>query len=299
MYYTFPSKGLGVPNEIPGWIQIIARQVNFGLTKTVKRPSTLRGNSNIGSESADTEADTFQTSALISLPMPQNLLYAQAAGYNTENVGATGAAVADATNSSSLSDLVANKGAGLLSGVLTDLSSIVKNPLQLAKGVVANPFSFTMFGSMAHRTFNYSWVFAPRNEIESNEIKAICDALSYFQLPGRDTEGFLQFLEIPLQFDIDYWWMNGPDAYLEQPNRSVLSNITVNYGGTTRAQRHINGAPIEIGLDLTFVEVEPLIRNKIGHSDTLTGGDKIKAAEIKTQKSITKFKSGGYMDGVI
>ena len=33
--YTFPSKGLGVENEIPGSIQIIARNVSFGLTSTV------------------------------------------------------------------------------------------------------------------------------------------------------------------------------------------------------------------------------------------------------------------------
>tara|TARA_R110001632_G_scaffold73127_13_gene168603 strand:- start:15614 stop:16078 length:465 start_codon:yes stop_codon:yes gene_type:complete len=154
-----------------------------------------------------------------------------------------------------------------------------------------------MFGAMAHRTFNYSWIFAPRNETESNEIRDICDALSYFQLPGRDTEGFLQFLEIPLQFDITYFWGADEDEYLEQPNKSVLTNITVNYGGTTRAQRHNNGAPIEVGLDLSFVEVEPLIRNKIGHSDTLTGGDKVKANNIKTKN--LKGSVSGYMDGVI
>tara|TARA_R110000772_G_scaffold2863_12_gene10507 strand:- start:13743 stop:14669 length:927 start_codon:yes stop_codon:yes gene_type:complete len=292
--YTFPSKGLGVDNEIPGTIMIIARDVKFGLTSTVKKPTTISGASNVGAEKATTDVDTTKTKAYIQLPMPQNLLFGQSAGYNQDSVGATTSAFASAANSSSFEDMIANNGKDVLSGIITDASNIIRNPLQLAKGIVANPFSFTMFGQMAHRTFNYSWVFVPRNEIESQEIKAICDALSYFQLPGRKTQGFMKFLEIPLHFDIKYLWGGKVNRYLEQPNRSVLQNITVNYGGATRAQRHIDGSPIELSLDLTFVEVEPLIRNEFGNGHQITGADKLDQKDVSSAKdklSIAKLKT--------
>lgn len=292
--HKFPSKGLGVDNEIPGWIQIVAREVQFGLTSTVKKPS-LGNASNVGQEGIGVAKDTKKNVAYIQLPIPQNLLYAQSAGYNQETLGATQAAAASAANASSFQDLVTNKGLDVIGGVLTDISSTFRNPLQLAKGIVANPFSFTMFGQMAHRTFNYSWVFVPRNEAESQEVKIICDTLSYYQLPGRETESFLQFLEIPLHFDIGYYWGNSLNQYLEQPNRSVLTNITVNYGGATRAQRHSDGSPIEIGLDLTFIEVEPLIRNKFGNGHSLEGGNKLKQDDVNKVK--TKLGANHIMGG--
>jgi len=278
--YDFPTKGLGVENEIPGSIQIIARDTKFGLTTTVKKPTSVTA-SNVGSEQATTKSDIRKTEAIINLPMPPNLLYAQGAGYNQESLGATQAFAASASNASSFQDLVFNKGSDLIGAVLTDVSALFRNPLQLARGMVANPFSFTMFGQMAHRTFNYSWLLVPRNEIESQEVKAICDTLSYYQLPGRSTESFLQFLDIPLHFTIKYLWAGRVNRYIEQPNRCVLSNITVTYGGASRAQRHLDGAPIEVGLDLTFMEVEPLIRNKFDGNHTLSGGDKLKVDQGK------------------
>lgn len=287
--YTFPSKGLGVENEIPGSIQIIARNVEFGMTSTVKRPSTLRGGSSVGTENITTKPDRIKTEAYINLPMPQNLLYAQSASYNQgQTVGASLATTATALQESALDDTLGNKATNIIGGVISDIArEFASTPLQLSKGIVANPFTFTLFGKMEHRTFNYSWVFLPRNEIESQEIKAICDALSYYQLPGRNDSSFLQMLDIPLHFDIKYLWGNSLNRYLEQPRRCVLTNINVNYGGATRAQRHIDGAPIEVGLDLTFIEVEPLIRNKIGTSgSTITGGDKFNPdamAEAKTK----------------
>ncbi len=293
--YSYPGE-LGT-QEIPGVIEFFPRQVEFGATKTVKNPASggigglgvpnipnlpapgvnsivdkiknqLPGNigklkSVVSGMKMQTGRDSVKTYGHISLPMPQNLLAVQSANYSQANIGATGAAAVALGTSSGRDEQISGI-KKLLAGAATDLIGAAGNVVQVATGQVTNPFSFTLFQGMTHRTFNYSFQFAPKDPMESELIKKICDSFMYYQLPARDPAGEFQFVEIPLQWDINYKWYGGENKFLESPNRSVLTSVNVTYGAAGGAHRHTDGSPMDVNLDIVYTEVEPLFRDSFG-----------------------------------
>ena len=228
--------------------------------------------------------------------MPQNLLAVQSANYSQANIGATGAAAVALGTSSGRDEQISGI-KKLLAGAATDLIGAVGNVVQVATGQVSNPFSFTLFQGMTHRTFNYSFVFAPKDPKESELVKKICDTFMYYQLPARDPAGEFQFVEIPLQWDINYKWYGGENKFLESPNRSVLTSVNVTYGAGGGSHRHTDGSPMDVNLDIVYTEVEPLFRDSFGgkvlNADLKGAGQTVSGSlKSKTSNSAeTPFKA--------
>ena len=90
-------------------------------------------------------------------------------------------------------------------------------------------------------------------------------------LPGRGEETgkkegdqTFHFLEIPVQWKIEYLRKGNPLEFHEQPNACFLQSANVVYGGDAGNNTHSDGSPIQTTLSLGFVEIEPLYREKIG-----------------------------------
>ena len=65
------------------------------------------------------------------------------------------------------------------------------------------------------------------------------------------------FYIYPSEFDIEYFYKDSPNRYLHKFARCALVNMEVDYGGDQFVTFQ-DGSPVEIGLTLTFRELEQL-----------------------------------------
>ena len=246
---------------------------------TTKLGKVIKGKVRIGdfilSAGLEVDKDKLYDEGSISLYLPQSLGAEIGIDYAATDIGATGVgalgSVASAVKDMSLSvESLANAG---IQGAVTDIlgSGKARDLSAVATGKVGNPFSYQIFNGVQHRTFTYEFTLISKNPSESRKIKDIIDLFFYYMLPGRgeqvgENEGdqTFHFLEIPVQWKIEYLRKGNPLEFHEQPNACFLQSANVTYGGDAGNNTHSDGSPIQTTLSLGFVEVEPLYREKVG-----------------------------------
>ena len=65
------------------------------------------------------------------------------------------------------------------------------------------------------------------------------------------------FYLYPSEFDIQYYYKDQENNYLNRFARCALTDLSVEYGGEQFATFE-DGSPVEIGLSLTFQELEQM-----------------------------------------
>lgn len=216
----------------------------------------------------------------IVLPLPANLIDAQSENWtqvdnsNSPMVGAglDAAAQAIASGQSTTQGLI-NGAAGAFSGTAAqtaqNLGSTIGNAigqpnagaqaLQLA-GLAINPFLTVLFTSPVFKRYQFSWVFTPVNQIESDTLKFILNKFRYHQLPdvnlGVTAGSLLQYPDIVVP-------VITPSGYVFTYKRCIIENSTVNYspgatpGFFNNSLSAINGnAPVSVTLTLSLLEIE-------------------------------------------
>jgi len=246
---------------------------------TTKLGKVVKGKVRIGdfilSAGLEVDTDKLYDEGSISLYLPQSLGAEIGIDYSATDLGAAGVGalgeVAKLTGSgqASIEGLVE----GLLGGSATDIlsSGKARDLNAVSTGKVGNPFSYQIFNGVQHRTFTYEFILISKNPSESRKIKNIVDLFFYYMLPGRgedigkkEGDQTFHFLEIPVQWKIEYLRKGNPLEFHEQPNACFLQSANVTYGGDAGNNTHSDGSPIQTTLSLGFVEIEPLYREKIG-----------------------------------
>lgn len=129
-----------------------------------------------------------------------------------------------------------------------------------------------MFRGIDNRSFNFDYVFAPRNAEEAKEVAGIIFMFKYFAHPEL-ADGYMNFMyTYPAEFDIEYGYRSkGDDIVGETMNPNmhrisscVLSGISVDYSPNGSFQTLEQGEPCMVVLGLQFQEIETLHRDKIG-----------------------------------
>ena len=245
--------------------KVVSGRVNIG-------PFTL----NLGQSTAP---DELRSNGSINLYLPDALATNSSVEYSATEIGAVGATATDVAGESREGQLNAVEGATRLgAATFTDLlraSSNISAVNQLSRGVVGNNFSFQIFNGVSHRTFSYSFKMVAKNEKESRSIKDICDTFLYYMLPARTTEqeagDTLHFYEVPAQWKIEYKKMGNLLEFHQQPKACFLNQVEVAYGGDAQNALYSDGAPMDVTLNLSFVEIEPLYRqDNLNRSEPLT-----------------------------
>lgn len=235
---------------------------------TTKLGKVVKGKVRIGdfilTSGLEVNKDKLYDEGSISLYLPESLGAEIGVDYSATEIGAAGIAAAQEISKSgeaSLESLVA----GLVKGGASDVTrqGVARDLTAVSQGRVANPFSYQIFNGVQHRTFNYEFTLISKNPSEAKKIKDIVDLFFYYMLPGRDQQGTFHFLEIPVQWKIEYLRKGRPLEFHEQPNACFLQSANVTYGGDAGNNTHSDGSPIQTTLSLGFVEVEPLYREKI------------------------------------
>lgn len=131
-----------------------------------------------------------------------------------------------------------------------------------------------MFSHVGNRTFAFNYTFAPKSAAEAKEVDDIIFMFKYFAHPEM-LPGYGNFLYLyPAEFDIEYGLIpNNPDTgnatkntneFLNRISSCVLVDINVNYAPSDSFQSLENGEPLITTLNLTFMEIETLHRDRIG-----------------------------------
>jgi hypothetical protein len=136
-------------------------------------------------------------------------------------------------------------------------------------GVVVNPMLELVYSSPNFRTFDFQFLFYPRDEKEAFQVQEIINEFRFHQAPEivKDAQGFLI---PPSEFDIKFYYGGKQNPNLQQISTCVLANINVDYApngfvsyevdGQTSPRIGGTGMPVAIRLDLEFQEVTYLTK---------------------------------------
>ena len=125
-------------------------------------------------------------------------------------------------------------------------------------GIAVNPHLAVIFSGVNFRTHSFQYKFSPRDAAESTTLKNI---IKKFKLNMHPTIEGAAFFKYPNEFDIAFNSKN--ENFLFKFGTSVLSDFQINYNPDGGSYFHENGAPVSVGLSLTFTEIDIITQEKI------------------------------------
>ena len=232
----------------------------------------------------------------IMLPMPQHVRANYSADYTTtEAAGAFGAIISsavskDATSSGiaktalfagaplaasmaskvlgNIADNLVNGGGEIVKGV-TPSAAQVTQILSKMSGRILNKRQEQLFNNMNFRTHQFTYLFLPRNENESNAITSIITTFKTYMHPDIDEGTGSSLLITPAEFDIDFRSGTNINQSISKVATCALVGCDVNYTAVGEfIAFETTSNPVAIQLDLTFKELEPLVRSMVSSATT-------------------------------
>jgi len=199
----------------------------------------------------DTAGSRIERNACIFLPIPQNLSVTYAPQYNQKNLGAMGAAVANALGGNNAGDIAKSlqSFAGnatseviykSMASTATSLNTILgmesitldgSTLMAMASGKIFNPYQEQIFEGIGFRTFSFNWKLLAKSPNEAKTIGAIIKALKVYSLPryaGAATGGKAagSFAQQGLEQT-----RTSPDRFLTVPDKFAISFVRVRHSG--------------------------------------------------------------------
>jgi len=159
---------------------------------------------------------------------------------------------ADSAAGKELAGLTAEK-TGLVNQGFTDL--VLRN-----SGIALNPQIEMVYKQTQNRQFTFDFKMQPRDSAESDIIRNIIKNFKMYSAPAL-TDGAGAYFEIPGQFDIEFMFKNEMNQFIGKISTCVLQNIDVNYSSAGQFATFSDGSPVEINLQLRFIEVDTLTRD--------------------------------------
>lgn len=249
----------------------------------------------------------------IILPMPQTVQQNFSAAYNEVDIGVMGSmirdiwagegvldaskkAMASAVQSApravldvaggSIGSLIGAaisktgaKGAGGAAGAAVGAAAAAASSRSVGEmfskmsGLARNPKSEQIFDRIQTRTFDFTWIFAPRSKSEYESVKEIIKTFKIHMHPELNDKSTGaagdNFLIMPSEFDIEYRISAHENEEIGRVGTCVLTDVSVNYTPQNAYTPIVDedGNPTGmlplIHLSIRFKEVEPLVRNKI------------------------------------
>jgi hypothetical protein len=138
----------------------------------------------------------------------------------------------------------------------------VGSGLSAASGLAPNPKKEQIFKGVDFRTFTFEYQFSPRNEKELENVNRIIQTFKLHMHPEfKDAASFV--FVYPSEFDICYYYNQGENKYLHRHASCVLKDMNINYTPNGMFTSFYNGAPTQITVQLTFVELAILTKDQI------------------------------------
>jgi len=269
--------------------------------------SPMSGNEPIGVSVNNTDANTRlgsgmkqRTKFYIELPIPQDLTDSNSVTWGEDRVNALELAALNvaqgamagnigegAVEAAQLAVTALNTGVNIptLSGDTQDavraalsgaaigaLGSNVsaKSVIARSTGQILNNNLELLFQGVNLRSFPYSITFSPRDPKESRMVKDIIRSLKMAMAPkAGEMESSAQgiFLKSPDVFQLKYLRDGHDHPFLNSFKLCALTGMTVNYTNAGTYTSYEDGTPVNIRMNLTFKELNPIY-----HEDYLSDG---------------------------
>lgn len=208
-------------------------------------------------------AEDITAGKYILLPLPRDIRDSLSVNYSSANIGSLMAGIQlgnDAQQSIAGQGSIADAGKNLGNYIVRAAIDLLPNARAASAaltGTVLNPYTQTVFENVELRSFNFEFVFQPKNKEESDNIREIINLIRFYSLP--DTIGAV--LEVPWYWELAFYGDNA--EYLHAFSRCVLSRIDTNYSQDGFPVFTTANAPKTIVLTLEFKEVFPLNKKVI------------------------------------
>lgn len=223
--------------------------------KAVESASTATG---VGSVSAfRSTLPMKRLTSAISLYIPNDLSTSYGVTWGEEeNLYGSGVLAqlgADATGGKAgFGDAVA--AAAVAAGTKVSQVALQNKSLQAVTRTTQNTKKEQLFQGVDFRTVNFSYQFAPKNEIEAANVLDIIRTFRHYMLPEFADDN--QFVYIyPSEFEIKYFKGDKESEYLERHFTAVLTNCNINYTPNGQFVTFANGMPSQINMTLQFKEL--------------------------------------------
>ena len=136
-------------------------------------------------------------------------------------------------------------------------------------GQILNNNLELLFQGVNLRSFPFSITFSPRSPKESKVVKSIIKSLKMSMAPkagefNENAQGI--FLKSPDVFQLDYLRDGRNHPFLNSFKLAALTGMTVNYTNAGTYASYEDGTPVNIRMNLTFKELNPIY-----HEDYLQG----------------------------
>ena len=128
-------------------------------------------------------------------------------------------------------------------------------------GQILNSNLELLFQGVNLRSFPYSITFSPRSPKESDVVKAIIRSLKMSMAPkAGEYNGSAQgiFLQSPYLFQLKYLKDGEEHPFLNKMKLTALTGMNVNYTNAGTYASYEDGTPVNIRMDLTFKEINPI-----------------------------------------
>jgi len=134
--------------------------------------------------------------------------------------------------------------------------------ISAATGLAPNPKKEQVFKGIDYRTFQFDYMFFPRDEVEAKNVMNIIQEFKYHMHP--EFKGDSTYLWIyPSEFDIAYYTKNKENEHIHRHTSCVLTEMNVNYTPNGQFTSFANGMPTQINITLSFRELGLLNKDLI------------------------------------
>ena len=128
-------------------------------------------------------------------------------------------------------------------------------------GQILNSNLELLFQGMNLRSFPFSITFSPRSPKEGEVVKSIIRSLKMSMAPkAGEFNGTAQgiFLKSPDVFQLDYLKDGRNHPFLNSFKLAALTGMSVNYTNSGTYSSYEDGTPVNIRMNLTFKELNPI-----------------------------------------
>ena len=131
-----------------------------------------------------------------------------------------------------------------------------------SQGNAVNPQMELLFDRIDFRTFQFDFLFTPKSAAEAAVVKDIIKTFKYHAAPDIDYNSTGRYFIVPSVFEIEVFFQNGPNSWVNKFAVSALETIVVDYspqGWVT----HQDGSPVQTRMTLQFKEMDIMTKTKI------------------------------------
>lgn len=134
--------------------------------------------------------------------------------------------------------------------------------MSAATGLASNPKKEQVFKGVDYRSFQFDYMFFPRDEQEAKNVMNIIHEFKYHMHPEfKDSNNYLYIY--PSEFDITYYTKNKENQHIHKHTSCVLTEMNVNYTPNGQFTSFANGMPTQINITLSFRELGLLNKDLI------------------------------------